>query len=178
MPQPYRDARDFLKALADMAEELRQAIVPMSEAERTPLLARLIDESEMIFGVWPEAGSPDGVGVVIIRGEEILPPLVGFETERDTAIAAIPCAGRDQALAARAAWGNQGSRPGYAELQTVEYPPRLPALGRQPRDVHGGRADRGAERGEGVHHQPEPRADNAVPLADPALSISAGRRLN
>ena len=79
----------------------------------------------MIFGVWPEAGSPDGVGVVIIRGEEILPPLVGFETERDTAIAAIPCAGRDQALAARAAWGNQGSRPGYAESQTVEYPPRL-----------------------------------------------------
>ena len=78
MPLPYRDARDFLKSLADMAEELRQAIVAMSEAERIALLARLIDESEMIFGVWPEAGSPDGVGVVIIRGEEILPPLVGF----------------------------------------------------------------------------------------------------
>ena len=64
-----------------MAEELRQTIIPMSEAERATLLARLVDESEMIFGVWPEAESPDGVGILIIRGEEVLPPLAGFEVE-------------------------------------------------------------------------------------------------
>jgi hypothetical protein len=48
----------------------------------------------------------------------VLPPLLGFDIEREIAIAALPCASREQALAARAAWGRGG--PTREGADTVE----------------------------------------------------------
>jgi hypothetical protein len=103
MAPPYRDARDFFSAVAEMAEELRQAIVHMTEAERSELVTKLVQESDMVVGVWPDAEAGDGVGIAVIKGEDVMPPLVGFETEREVNIAAIPCVDRHAAVAAREA---------------------------------------------------------------------------
>ena len=118
MTQPFRDARTFTAAVADMAEELRQAILGIcDDAERSDHTMKLVAESEMVFGVWPDPERADGVGIQIIKGEYIIPPLVGFETKHELRIAAIPCIGRDVAVAAREAWGVSDARDDGSEAQ-------------------------------------------------------------
>jgi len=62
MADTFRDAQQFLTALADMAEELRLAIIPMSERERAQLVTRLVAANHMVFGVWPDADQLEGDG--------------------------------------------------------------------------------------------------------------------
>lgn len=105
MADTFRDAQQFLAALASMAEELRLAIIPLDELERARLVTRLVTDHHMVFGVWPDADQPDGVGFQVIKGEGVMPPLDGFELAEQVTVAAIPCAGLEQAIAARDAWG-------------------------------------------------------------------------
>ena len=117
MTQPFRDAQAFIAALADMAEALRHAILAIGDdAERSDYLMKLLAESDMVFGLWPDPDDANGVGIQIIKGDDILPPLVGFGTQHELHIAAIPCACREVAVAAREAWGisdaqDNGSEP-------------------------------------------------------------------
>jgi hypothetical protein len=94
-----------------MAEELREALVPMSGPERAELVTRIIAGSDMVFGVWPDAGSDDGVGIAIIKGTDLMPPLVGFETENEVALAALPCVSQEVAIAAREALAAYQAEP-------------------------------------------------------------------
>jgi hypothetical protein len=105
MASAYRDARSLFAALCDIAEELRLALIPLSDIERAKLVTEIVRESDMVYGVWPEENKDDGFGVQIIKGEAILPPLAGFERDDELRIAAIPCVGLEQALAARDEWG-------------------------------------------------------------------------
>jgi hypothetical protein len=108
MVAPYRDADRFLAALVEMAEELRQEIRALSsDAERSDHLMNLIAESDMVFGVWPDAGADEGVGIQIIKGSDRLPPLVAFETENEVHVAAVPCVSREIAFTAREIWGTE-----------------------------------------------------------------------
>jgi hypothetical protein len=101
MASAYRDARNFFAALADMAEQLRLTLIPLNDIERAKLVTEIVRGRDMVFGVWPSEDEPDGFGVQIIKGEAIMPPLEGFETNDELSVAAIPCVGREQALAAR-----------------------------------------------------------------------------
>lgn len=105
MPTVFRDARAFFEALRDMAEDLRQALVELDEGGRRRLVSQALAESDMVYGIWPDDGEPGGIGVQIIKGEDLMPPLVGFETDHEVIVAAILCAGLEQAIAARDAWG-------------------------------------------------------------------------
>lgn len=104
MPSLYPDALSFFAGLAAIAEELRQQIIPLSDLERRELLTRTIDDSDMVFGVWPNDDDEAGVGVLVIKGRDSMPPLEGFDLPKEVKLAAIPCLGSLQAQAARAAW--------------------------------------------------------------------------
>jgi hypothetical protein len=82
MASAYRDARSLNAALADMAEELRVAILSMrDDVERFDHVMKLVADSDMAFCVWPDEDRPEGVGIQIIKGSDLMPPLVGFETK-------------------------------------------------------------------------------------------------
>ena len=104
MPSTYRDAPTFFAALFAMAEDLREKLIPMTDAERARLVTEIFHDSDLVFGVWPEEG--ESFGVQIIMGQEMLPPVEGFERNDELRIAAIPCVGLEQALAARDEWGD------------------------------------------------------------------------
>jgi hypothetical protein len=117
MASAYRDTHSLNAALADMAEELRVAILSMrDDVERFDHVMKLVADSDMVFCVWPDEDRPEGVGIQIIKGSDVMPPLVGFETKPELRIAAIPCVGREVALAAREALG----APGTCEEVTQE----------------------------------------------------------
>jgi len=104
MPVVYPDAESFFAALAAMAEDLRLQIVPLSDFERRALVTRIVDDSDMVFGVWRNGDNAAGVGALVIKGRERMPPIEGFEMPSEIKLAAIPCVGRLQAQGARAAW--------------------------------------------------------------------------
>jgi hypothetical protein len=105
MASAYRDARSLFAALRDMAEHLRLALIPLSDVERAKLVTKIVRESDLVYGVWPEENKDDGFGVQIMNGEAIMPPLESFERNDELRIAAIPCVGLQQALAAWGEWG-------------------------------------------------------------------------
>ena len=91
MPVVHPDADSLFAALAGMAEDLRQQIIPLSDLERRALITRIVDDSDMVFGVWPNDDA--GVGLLVIKGRDSMPPLEGFEMPREVELAAIPCVG-------------------------------------------------------------------------------------
>ena len=100
----YRDTGSLMAALGTIAEELRQKILVASDLERMKLVTSTFDESDMVFGAWPDPREDGGFGVQIIKGEDLMPPLVGFETATEMRIDAIPCVGLAQALSVREEW--------------------------------------------------------------------------
>ena len=60
------DSNSFFAAIADMAEELRQTILRTDELERAGYVDRLCMESDVVFGVWPDAEEPTGFGVYLL----------------------------------------------------------------------------------------------------------------
>ena len=117
MPNAYEDAPSFFAALASMAEELRLLFLNAQDDECIQVLTRALTESDMVFGVWPDGTEPGGFGVQVIKGEHILPPLVGFETDNEIVVTAIPCVGLTQALDARDLW----------RMRVVDSPEDTPA---------------------------------------------------
>ncbi len=117
MSETGRDARSFFAALADMAESLRQDLVRMPDGERSRHISRLVLESTMVFGVWPDAEQPGETGAQVIKGDDVLPPLAGFLMPEGMTITAIPCAGPEQALAARDAWMRYEKREAREEAE-------------------------------------------------------------
>jgi hypothetical protein len=141
MVATFRDAPRFLTALADMAEEeLRLVIIPLSDLDRAQLMTRLVADSDMVFGVWPDVDEPERFGVQVIKGEGMMPPLEGFELPEEVTVAAIPCVGLEQALAARDAWGRAGEEEVEAPnssrvaLAVAEVARLLWIVGRRPDD--------------------------------------------
>ena len=105
MATTFRDTRQFFNALANMGEKLRTAIIPLTDLERTQLVTRVVREADMVFGVWPDDDQPEGFGVQVIKGTDLMPPLEEFEFAEEVTVAAIPCVGLEPALAARDEWG-------------------------------------------------------------------------
>ena len=104
MPVVYPDADSFFAALAGMAEDLRQQIIPLSELERRALITRIVDDSDMVFAVWQDGKEANGSGALLIKGRDMMPPIEGFDMPKEVKLTAIPCVGPLQAQAARAAW--------------------------------------------------------------------------
>jgi hypothetical protein len=116
MVRTFRSALEFHNALAEMAEELRLKIIPLSDVERTELVTRLIADQDMVFGVWPDADEPNAFGVQVIKGEGLMPPLEGFDLPEEVTVAALPCIGPEQAIAARDAWGGTDDEDALPEV--------------------------------------------------------------
>jgi hypothetical protein len=64
-------------------------------------IRRLIDEGDVVYGVWPDAAKPHGIDYGVLKGGELLEKDSGQVVVllRETV---VPCQSRDQALRIRA----------------------------------------------------------------------------
>ena len=67
MAGEFSDADKFLAALVEMAEELRAILIPMSHVDRSRHTMALVDESDMVFGVWPDSQEENDFGILVIK---------------------------------------------------------------------------------------------------------------
>jgi hypothetical protein len=68
-------------------------------------IRRLIDEGDVVYGVWPDAIKPQGIDYGVLKGGELLEKDSGQVVIllRETV---VPCQSRDQALRIRAMFCN------------------------------------------------------------------------
>jgi hypothetical protein len=66
--------REQLEELASLAEASRQHLA--SAANHTDALRSLIEESDLVFGIWNDDTAPHGVDVAIIKGKGRYVPAV------------------------------------------------------------------------------------------------------
>jgi hypothetical protein len=84
--------RRFLKRMADASE-------------RMPVKA-IMEEAELVYGVWADAGEPDGVDWLILKGERLLRESMASGGPISTQTAAIWCESREDARSVRQTFGS------------------------------------------------------------------------
>jgi hypothetical protein len=84
----------------DKLETLYTAARDLMDGTTSPI-RRLIDEGDVVYGVWPDAIKPHGIDYGVLKGGELLEKDSGRVVVllRETV---VPCQSRDQALRIRA----------------------------------------------------------------------------
>lgn len=98
---------EVVRGLVGFANEVHERLHGLSEQEAMTAIKRIVDGSEVVFGVWQDPGEPFGVGVCLIKGERELAKLEAVGLPSVVSVAAIPCSGKDQAAAARVVFGDR-----------------------------------------------------------------------
>lgn len=92
--------------LAQRAEIVRETINGKTPEVAFKLIEGIINDAELVFGVWPDKAEADGVGVSVIKGTGLLANIAsGWNRRASVSIAAIPCSSYEQAAAACRKWG-------------------------------------------------------------------------
>jgi len=86
------DDVDVENAYAMMKQEiLAKAVVNESLMDGTTApVKRIIDNAQLVFAVWPDEGSPDGIGTLIVKGERRVRAIAASGKPAPTGVAAIP----------------------------------------------------------------------------------------
>jgi hypothetical protein len=92
-----------------MAERHRRIILGLTATERPEYVQRLVAESEIAFGVWPDPRGTGGFGFRLIKGREHLAALLADDLPNPMTTTAIPCVGQTQAITAEEFW--EGTAP-------------------------------------------------------------------
>jgi hypothetical protein len=73
----------------------------------TESVVRMIAESDVVLGVWKDDAEPDGVGVVVIKGDQFLASIGQIGQTVPPRMTALPCDCAEMAFAAKEAFGEQ-----------------------------------------------------------------------
>jgi hypothetical protein len=105
LPTPRSRGRDMEPPFS--LPEFRKQLVNMANASdevmdgtMEPVLD-IIASNDVVFGVWQDYAEPNGVGFLVIKGENKLRDLVGTSTVRDFSVTAINCGKAEHAEALR-----------------------------------------------------------------------------
>ena len=95
------EAVDVLQREAtEIANQHHETMLGMTEREAADYVKRVIADAPLVFGVYQDAGSPNGVGMYVIKGKTELLASVAAGLPIQIEVNAIPCIEREQAIAA------------------------------------------------------------------------------
>ncbi|MCK2056987.1 hypothetical protein [Methylobacterium sp. 37f] len=70
----------------------------------------IVDDAELVVAVWQDPNEPNGVGTMLIKGNQSLREIVASDQERTQRVAAIPCVSAEQAEVLRQVAGEKDRR--------------------------------------------------------------------
>jgi hypothetical protein len=100
----------------DMFDEMKRKIVESANANRTILtddfeqVREMINTNDVVFGVWQDVAEPDGVGMLLVKGEQRLRECIADDKSVLCRILGIPCIEAAQAEALRQVAGEHDRR--------------------------------------------------------------------
>ena len=71
------------------------------------LIRKILDDNDVVFGLWQDASEPDGVGMNVIKGKNLIREVVASRKAAKVRIAAVPCKSAEHALATEQVCGDQ-----------------------------------------------------------------------
>ena len=86
----------FKRQIVDMANETASRLTTDFTSVRA-----VCDPAELVFGVWPDMGERDGVGMMVVKGRGHLDFILASGISENIKVAAIRCICADQAEALR-----------------------------------------------------------------------------
>lgn len=98
--------QDSFSILVEKAEATRQELQTVSPQEALKKITAIVESNDIVFGIWPDADAPEGVGKYIIKGAGILQRIIDLGESESRAVAAIPCINYEQAVAASQVMGD------------------------------------------------------------------------
>jgi hypothetical protein len=98
---------EFRHEMLSLADRHYEVMEGMSDDEVGAYVKTVIDAATIVFGTYPDAGSPDGVGMYIIKGTREL----ASGRSDQFPMTAIPCLELELAIAAEKMFGD-GARGG------------------------------------------------------------------
>ena len=100
----------WFAGLCAQAEELRQELADATDEDAFDRIKSIIDRSELVIGIWPDASTKDGYGSQIIKGAHILQNIISEKKSDSLVVAAIPCICYEQAIAASQVMGDMSGK--------------------------------------------------------------------
>jgi hypothetical protein len=97
---------ELLRQMTDVANRHQEAMRGMSEREAGTYVKRTIGAATIVVGIFADAGSPNGVGMHVIKGSRELQVVIASGQPDQFLIDAIPCVELEQAIAAAEVWGD------------------------------------------------------------------------
>lgn len=97
-------------------DELKQVVVASANAQRMVLdgsfeqVREMVNANDLVFGIWRDAAEPDGIGMLLVKGEQRLREIVASDKPVACSIVGIPCVVAEQAEALRQVAGEQDRR--------------------------------------------------------------------
>jgi len=99
-------AEDFLRQLTDKANAHQEAMQDMTGGEAAEYVKGIIDNSTLVFGVFPDAKAPNGVSFHVIKGIREVQVVDASGKADQFSTDAVPCIELEQAIAAEEMWGD------------------------------------------------------------------------
>ena len=95
----------LVEDLMDIANRHTETMRGMTEEAAYAHVKSVIAGHDIAFGIWQDANEPNGVGILVIKGEDLLQVCMDGGRSITGSISAVPCVERDQAVAAKEAMG-------------------------------------------------------------------------
>jgi hypothetical protein len=92
--------------LITQANDHRERMRGLSAAETGALVKRVIEESDVVWGVFPDKSRPDGAGLHLIKGKRSVGDVVAPAEAARLLVSAVPCVARGHAVSAERMWGD------------------------------------------------------------------------
>jgi hypothetical protein len=104
---PDLEFHDIVELANEFGQELAQAA---SDEQRYEMVMRQVAGSDVVYAVWNDPDAEDGVGFLLIKGQQRLRELIADGKNPVARFAGIPCVEAGQALALLNHAGEQDSR--------------------------------------------------------------------
>ena len=70
-------------------------------------IREILDSSDVVFGLWQDPEEPDGVGMYVIKGKNLMREVLASDKPAKVVMTAVPCENAAHAIAAEQAFGDQ-----------------------------------------------------------------------
>lgn len=96
---------DFVHSLIEMANQNNEEMTGSMDEVR-----QIISDNELVFAVWQDASKPYGVGLLIVKGNDLFRNCIASGTPIEVRVSAISCVEYEGAVALIRACGEPDRR--------------------------------------------------------------------
>jgi hypothetical protein len=97
---------DFKRHMTDIANGHQEAMQGMTKRQAGSYVKDIINAATIVFGIYTDVVSPDGVGMHIVKGVREMQVVVASGESDQFVMSAIPCISMEQAIAVSRVWGD------------------------------------------------------------------------